>query len=147
MITSQTIPANQGYPVDNRQLLTGPVIVTRYLGPTDHRGSRVVATHHRDSEVTWRAVTDWDHSLDSTENHQLAAEQLLGKWVSSDDLVIVGRGHDHNCYYWLVVGAWQLVQAREQIQESLLALIDSDNQQLNDAICQIIVTNFSKFLF
>lgn len=47
----------------------------------------------------------------------------------------------------LVVGAWQLVQAREQIQESLLALIDSDNQQLNNAICQIIVANFSKFLF
>ena len=40
----------------------------------------------------------------------------------------------------------QLVQAREQIQEDLLALIDSDNQQLNNAICQIIVTNFSKFL-
>lgn len=147
MIASQTIPTNQGYPVDNRQLLTGPVIVTRYLGPTNHRGSRVKATHKRDSEVTWRAVTDWDYSLDSTANHQLAAEQLLSKWVTSDDLAIVGRGHDHNCYYWLVVGAWQLVQAREQIQESLLALIDSDNQQLNDAICQIIVNNFSKFLF
>lgn len=144
MITSQTIPANQGYPVDNCQLLTGPVIVTRYLGPTNHRGSRVKATHQRDSEVTWRATLDWDHSLDSTANHQLAAEQLLTKWVTSDDLVIVGRGHDHNCYYWLVVGAWQLVQAREQIQESLLALIDSDNQQLNNAICQIIVTNFNK---
>ena len=35
---------------------------------------------------------------------------------------------------------------REQIQEDLLALIDSDNQQLNNAICQIIVDNFSKFL-
>jgi hypothetical protein len=145
VITSQTIPANQGYPVDNCQLLTGPVIVTRYLGPTNHRGSRVKATHQRDSEVTWQATLDWDHSLDSTANHQLAAKQLLSKWVTSDNLVIVGRGHDHNCYYWLAVGAWQLVQAREQIQENLLALIDSDNQQLNNAICQIIVTNFSKF--
>jgi len=146
VIAFQTIPANQGYPVDKRQLLTGPVIVTRYLGPTNHRGSRVKATHQRDSDVTWRAVTDWDHTLDSTANHQLAAEQLLSKWVTSDDLVIVGRGHDHKCYYWLVAGAWQLVQAREQIQEDLLALIDSDNQKLNYAICQIIVTNFSKFL-
>ena len=144
VITSQTIPANQGYRVDSCQLLTGPVIVTRYLGPTDHRGSRAVATHHRDSEVTWRTVTNWDHTLDSTANHQLAAEQLLSKWISSDDLVIVGRGHDHNCYYWLVAGAWQLVQASEQIQESLLALIDSDNQELNNAICQIIVNNFNK---
>ena len=146
MITSQTIPANQGYPVDSRQLLTGPVIITRYLGPTNHRGSRVKATHQRDSEVTWQATLGWDYSLDSTANHQLAAEQLLSKWVTSDDLVIVGRGHDHNCYYWLVVGAWQLVQAREQIQEDLLALIDSDNQQLNNAICHIIVANFSKFV-
>ena len=129
------------------QILTGPVIVTRYLGPTNHRGSRVKATHQRDSEVTWQATLGWDHSLDSTANHQLAAEQLLTKWVTSDDLAIVGRGHDHNCYYWLVVGGWQLVQAREQIQEDLLALIDSDNQQLNNAICQIIVNNSSKFLF
>ena len=54
----------------------------------------------------------WDHSLDSTANHQLAAERLLGEWVTSDDLVIVGRGHDHNAYYWLVVGAWQLRKAQ-----------------------------------
>lgn len=47
----------------------------------------------------------------------------------------------------LAVGAWQLVQAREQIQEDLLALVDTDNEQLNNAICQIIVANFSKFLF
>ena len=106
--TTNTIPANEGRPVQNRNLLTGPAIVTRYLGPTDHRGSRIVATHHRDSQTTWRAVTDWDYSLNATENHQAAAEQLLSKWVTSDDLVIVGRGHDHKCYYWLVVGAWQL---------------------------------------
>ena len=88
----------------------------------------------------------WLLIRDGEPNHQLAAEQLLSKWVTSDDLAIVGRGHDHKCYYWLVAGAWQLVQAREQIQEDLLALIDSDNQKLNYAICQIIVTNFSKFL-
>ena len=144
MIASQTIPANQGYPVDNCQLLTGPVIVTRYLGPTNHRCSRVKATHQRDSEVMWRATLDWDHSLDSTANHQLAAQQLLSKWIASDNLVIVGRGHDHNCYYWLVVGAWQLIQAREQIQEDLLALVDTDNEQLNNSICQIAVNNFNK---
>ena len=73
-----TISANQGHPVTDTDLLTGPVIVTRYLGPTNHRGSRVKATHQRDSDVTWRATLDWDHSLNATENHQLAAEQLLG---------------------------------------------------------------------
>jgi hypothetical protein len=46
----------------------------------------------------------------------------------------------------LAVGAWQLVQASEQIQEDLLALVDTDNEQLNNAMCQVIVANFSKFL-
>jgi hypothetical protein len=107
-LTTATIRANEGYPVKDSGLLMGPVIITRYLGPTNCRGSRVKATHERDSEITWRATLDWDHSLNTEENHQLAAEQLLSKWVTSDDLVIVGRGHDYSAYYWLVVGAWQL---------------------------------------
>jgi len=108
MQTKQIIRANEGYPVKNSGLLMGPVIITRYLGPTNCRGSRIKATHQRDSEITWRAVVDWDHSLNTEANHQLAAEQLLSKWVTSDDLVIVGRGYDYSAYYWLVVGAWQL---------------------------------------
>jgi hypothetical protein len=38
-----------------------------------------------------------------------------------------------------------LVQAREQIQQDLLTLIDSDDQALNDKMCQIVVDNFDKF--
>jgi len=38
-----------------------------------------------------------------------------------------------------------LVQTREQIQEDLLSLIDSDDEALNDKICQIVVDNFDKF--
>ena len=38
-----------------------------------------------------------------------------------------------------------LVQTREQIQEDLLTLIDSDDQALNDKICQIVVDNINKF--
>lgn len=104
----QTIRANEGHLTQRHGLLTGPVIVTRYLGPTDHRGSRIKATHKRDSEITWQTTVSWDYSLDAEANHQTAAEQLLGKWATRDDLVIVGRGHDHDAYYWLVVGAWQL---------------------------------------
>lgn len=89
-------------------LLMGPVIITRYLGPTNHNGSRVVATHKRDSETTWRKVWDWDHSLDGPENHRAAAEALLAAWPIDSDLVIAGRGHDHDSYFWLAVGRWQL---------------------------------------
>jgi len=39
----------------------------------------------------------------------------------------------------------QLLQTREQIQQDLLTLIDSDDEELNDKICQIVVDNFDKF--
>jgi len=38
-----------------------------------------------------------------------------------------------------------LLQTREQIQQDLLTLIDSDDEALNDKICQIVVDNFTKF--
>jgi len=38
-----------------------------------------------------------------------------------------------------------LLQTREQIQQDLLTLIDSDDEALNDKICQIVVDNFAKF--
>ena len=81
-------------------LLMGPCIVTRYLGPTDTKGSRIVATHKRDSETTWRKVISWDHSLDSSENHQAAAQALLHSWPYGTDLEIVARGHDNEAYFW-----------------------------------------------
>ncbi len=39
-----------------------------------------------------------------------------------------------------------LIQTREQIQEDLLTFIDSDDQELNDKICQIVVDNFAKLV-
>ena len=38
-----------------------------------------------------------------------------------------------------------LIQTREQIQQDLLTLIESDDQELNDKMCQIVVDNFDKF--
>ncbi len=38
-----------------------------------------------------------------------------------------------------------LLQTREQIQEDLLSLIDSGDEDLNDNMCQIVVDNFTKF--
>jgi hypothetical protein len=93
-------------------LLQGPCIITRYLGPTNTRGSRVVATHKRDSETTWRKVLSWDHALDSAENHRAAAEALLAAWPYEFDAVIAGRGHDHEAYFWLVVSRYQLEGAQ-----------------------------------
>jgi hypothetical protein len=76
-------------------LLTGPVIITRYLGPTDYRGARVVATHKRDSSRSqcqpWRKMLSWDHALSPEANHEAVAQALLGAWPYETDLQIVGR--------------------------------------------------------
>lgn len=56
--------------------LTGPAVIARYLGPADHRSSRIVATHKRDSERTIRATVAWDHSLSAEANHRAAALAL-----------------------------------------------------------------------
>ncbi len=85
------------------RMLYGPVIVTRYLGPTNHRGSRVVATHRRDQETTWRVVVDWDYSKESWENHQAAALALVdGSPMSDWGGCLAARGHDSDAYYFLV---------------------------------------------
>ena len=57
-------------------------IVTRYLGPTNYRGSRVKATASAGS-----AVVSWDCSLSADANHKAAAEALArkfgwrGRWI------------------------------------------------------------------
>jgi hypothetical protein len=58
-------------------------ISTRYIGPTDHRGSRVKA---RASGGFSRTI-GWDDRLDSEANHTAAARELAarlgwaGRWV------------------------------------------------------------------
>jgi hypothetical protein len=78
----------------------GPVIITRYKGPTNHRGSRIVATHKRDSETTYRVTLSWDHALSEEENHRVAANACLESWQYLS-LVIVACGHDANGYCWV----------------------------------------------
>jgi len=89
-------------------MLSGPIIRTAYIGPTNHRPSRVSATHQRDNARTYRVMLPWDHALNSEANHQAAAQALLARFWPDSELVIVGRGHDASRFYWLTVGAWQL---------------------------------------
>ena len=48
---------------------------TRYLGPTNHRGSRVVAKHLTTGK---RVTLPWQHELDTFTNHARTAEKCLG---------------------------------------------------------------------
>ena len=49
-------------------------IVTKYLGPTNHRGSRVKATCEAGS-----LTMGWSHDLDVAENHSRVAVALATK--------------------------------------------------------------------
>ncbi len=80
--------------------LIGPCIVTKRLGPTDYRGTRVKASHHRDSITTWTKTIPWDEQLEGSENHLKAAEALVESWPFENSKII-GRGHDHNHYYFI----------------------------------------------
>lgn len=82
-------------------LILGPVIVTKYCCATNSKGSRILATHKRDNDTTWRCYRDIDNALSNEENHLEAAEKLLARWPYENTLKIVGRGHDANNYYFL----------------------------------------------
>ena len=49
-------------------------IVTKYLGPTDRRGARIKARCEAGT-----VTINWDYSLDTQENHERAAMELVYK--------------------------------------------------------------------
>lgn len=67
-------------PRDVRSLPHGWAILVRYAGPTNHRGSRWIATA---DHPIGRAVTSYDHSLDTgAENARTAADALVARWAA-----------------------------------------------------------------
>jgi hypothetical protein len=71
-------------------------IITKYHGPTDHQGSRIVATANTYGTKT-RILVGYDYSLNSLDNHTEAAMKLAQKigwhdqWIASD--THDGRGY------------------------------------------------------
>lgn len=92
----------------------GFAIKTKFLGPTNHRGSRVCATYKRSADETYRATVNWDHSIDAEQNHARAAQTLINK-LNADRAAhlealgisneirfeIVATGFDQENYYFL----------------------------------------------
>lgn len=75
-------------------------IVTKYLGPTNHRGARVKASCHSTSRVY-----PWEDALDANDNHTAAARALaqalgwLGQgWTLAGGAMPDGSG---NCYVFV----------------------------------------------
>jgi len=64
-------------------------IITRYLGPTNHRGSRIKAT-------AWRAsvTVPYPHELNSDRAHRAAAEALCAKLAEGEGVWNITAGAD-----------------------------------------------------
>ena len=83
-------------------MILGLTIQTAFLGPTNHRGSRISATCKRDSKKTYRKVVAYDHALDSGENHRIAALALMAvidadtTYDGAEPFRIVARGWGGN---------------------------------------------------
>ena len=75
-------------------------IRTRYLGPTDTRGSRVRATC-----VGRSVVVPWDHGTDSHGNHRAAAVKLAERLNPEPrrDRNVLGACDGAGRMVWLVV--------------------------------------------
>ncbi len=51
--------------------------MTKYFGPTDHRGSRIIARAGAESGPS--LTVPWDHALNVDDNHTAAARALAAK--------------------------------------------------------------------
>lgn len=69
-------------------------IETRYIGPTNHRGSRIVAT----TPGGHRLIHNYDYALNVDGNHYAAADKLREKL---DWPAIVAGGSTKAGYAWL----------------------------------------------
>ena len=60
-------------------------IITKYLGPTNHRGSRIKATAWAGS-----VTVSYDYSVDSGGNHKAAAQAVCDK-LNNSPIIEEGR--------------------------------------------------------
>lgn len=75
-------------------------IITKYLGPTNHRGARVKATAQAGS-----ITLSWDDALDVEDNHTSAARALCKKfhWPFPPGSMVGGALPDDTGYAFVLV--------------------------------------------
>jgi len=83
-------------------------IKTKYLGPTNHRGSRIVVTDDNNAfHNSQRITVNWNYELNVNENHAMAAQVWLSKNMThfekkyNQKACLSEPGLSFNgCYYW-----------------------------------------------
>jgi hypothetical protein len=87
-------------------------IETKYLGPTNFRGSRIKAfardTFSTDEKPKTLTI-GCDDELDADANHERAAMALLPSVCSSPDNVKLYKGSTERGYVFVVVPDWAVV--------------------------------------
>jgi hypothetical protein len=72
----------------NTRIETRQAIRTRYAGPTNTRGSRIIVTDSRYfDEPRNRHVHYWDYEADANENHARAAQEFLNRFYGDKNEV------------------------------------------------------------
>jgi hypothetical protein len=74
------------------------VIRTRFAGPTNHRGSRIIGDA---GDAASRVTLEWDSSLNSDGNHAAAALAVVAKmgWDTTEHTPITGGGYGDSTYW------------------------------------------------
>ena len=79
-------------------------IKTKYLSPTNHKGTRVKAQADAGS-----VIVEWDHALESSENHAAAAQMLCQKYgwnkQGKKSYKLIQGGIDNGNYVFVLVEA------------------------------------------
>ena len=73
-------------------------LTTKYVGPTDHSGSRIIASEPDGKRV----IKSWDSELSDIDNHREAAYALLDKMAWKGKLA--GGFQKPRTYVWVFVG-------------------------------------------
>lgn len=71
-------------------------IRTRYVGPTNTRDSRIIASDGDGNKV----LIGYPHQLTSDDGHRLAAQTLMDKMEWRNEIVGGGFGNDN---YWVML--------------------------------------------
>ena len=79
------------------------IISTKFMGPTDTKGSRVKATLNG-TNVT--RTVGYDHSLHTVDAHHYAALFLLSGWFEGESLQYVGHDESQDGKGWCFVFSW-----------------------------------------
>ena len=91
-------------------------IQTYFIGPTNHRGSRIVA-----KSAAGKVTLEWDHALNPAGNHRAAARALAEKYGWSGEWVCGGLADGSSVFVNVAdYGAGFRTDQRENVTERAL---------------------------